>query len=183
MRQITYHIVIFLLAISISCSATNKLGNHKGNVSPFEFGLAKANNGIERYQVLLKTHKAAIAAGVNVDYTGIDTIEIEIPLKPERIPLTRYNDFKGCVFIVKNRAKNCWLFNIEEKGTPIVVDKKNIDSGNFLTIDSLKRGRFLLLIEDKNPWVLNRKGYSYGHQRRDILLIENGKAKNSVVMP
>lgn len=183
MRQIVYHIVIFLFAISVSCSATNKPGNHKGNVSPFEFGLAKANNGIERYQVLLKTHKAAIAAGVNVDYTGIDTIEIEIPLKPGRIPLTHYNDFKGCVFIVKNIAKDCWLFNIEEKGTPIVVGKKNIDSGDFQTIDSLKHGRSLLLIEDKKPWVQNRKGYSYGHQRRDILLIENGKAKNSVVMP
>ena len=183
MRQITYHIVIFLLAISISCSATNLPGNRKVSVSPFEFGLAKANNGVERYQVLLRTHKAAVAEGVNVDYTGIDTIRIEIPLKSERIPLTRYNDFKGCVFIVKNIAKDCWLFNIEEKGTPVVVDKKNIDSGNFLTIESLKHGRFLLLIEDKNPWVLNRKGYSYGHQRQDILLIENGNAKNSVVMP
>lgn len=183
MRQIANYIIIFLFANCIFCSATNKLGNHKDNVSPFEYGLAKANNGIERYQVMLKTHQAAVAAGVNVDYTGIDTIEIEIPLKPERIPLTRYNDFKGCVFIVKNRAKNCWLFNVEEKDIPIVVGKKNIDSGNFLTIESLKHGRFLLLIEDKNPWVQNRKGYSYGHQRRDILLIENGKAKNSVVMP
>ena len=183
MRQIVNHIIIFLFANCIFCSATNLPGNHKGNVSPFEYGLAKANNGIERYQVLLKTHQAAVAAEVNVDYTGIDTIEIEIPLKPERIPLTHYNDFKGCVFIVKNRAQNCWLFNIEEKGTPIVVGKKNIDSGNFLPIESLKHGRFLLLIEDEKPWVQNRKGYSYGHQRRDILLIENGKAKNSVVMP
>lgn len=178
MRQIVYYIAIFLFANNIICSATNK-----GSVSPLEFGLAKANNGIERYLVLLKTHQAAVAAGINVDYTGIDTIRIEIPLKPERIPLTRYNDFKGCVFIVKNKAKNCWLFNIEEKGTPIVVGKKIIDSGIFSTVDSLKHGRFLLLIEDENLWVQNRKGYSYGHQRRDILLIENGKAKNSVVMP
>ena len=183
MKQIFCHILLFLFANNLFCSATNQAGNHKGNVSPFEYGLAKANNGVERYKVLLKTHQAAVAAGVNVDYSGIDTIRIEIPVKPERIPLTRYNDFKGCVFVVKNKAKNCWLFNIEEKGTPIVVGKKDIDSGNFLTIESLKHGRFLLLIEDKNPWVQNRKGYSYGHQRRDILLIENGIAHNSVVMP
>ena len=183
MRKISYYIVTFLFAINISCSATNLPSNHKGNVSPFEYGLAKAKNGVERYQVLLKTHQAAVAAGVNVDYTGIDTIEIEIPVNSERIPLTRYNDFKGCVFKVKNTSGNCWLFNIEEKGTRIFVGKKRIDSGNFLTIESLKQGRFLLLIVDRNPWVQNRKGYSYGHRRRDILLIENGMAQNSVVMP
>lgn len=182
MKQILYHIVTLLFAMNVSCMAATP-GNYKGSMSPLDFGLTTAKNDVERYQVLLKTHQAAVAAKVNVDYTGIDTIKIEIPVKPERIPLTRYNDFKGCVFVVTNKSKNCWLFNIEEKGTPIVVGKKYIDSGNFLTIGSLKRGRYLLLIEDKNPWVQNRKGYSYGHQRRDILLIENGKAKNSVVMP
>lgn len=43
---------------------------HK-DISPYDFGLSRAKTGIERYEVLLRTHKAAIAAGVNVDYTGI----------------------------------------------------------------------------------------------------------------
>lgn len=183
MSKIFYHIVAFLFTMSLSCPATNYPDRYKGSVSPFDFGLAKAKSGTERYQVLLNTYKAAATAGVHVDYTGIDTIQIEIPAKSSPIPLTRYNDFKDCVFVVKNISRNCYLFNIEEKDTPIIIDKRSIDSGNFLSIDSLKHGRFLLLIEDENPWVQNRIGYSYGHQRRDILLIENGKAKNSVVMP
>ena len=183
-RPILYLIVTFMFSISPTiCLSTNLLGKSKGSVSPFEYGLAKAKNGVERYQVLLRTHKAAVAAGVDVDYTGIDTIQIEIPSKPSPIPLNSYNNFKGCVFVVKNISKNCFLFNTEEKDTPIIIDKKIIDSGDFQTIDSLKHGRYLLLIEDEIPWVQNRIGYSYGHQRRDILLIENGIAKNSLVMP
>lgn len=183
MRRVLYQIVAFLFTAISSCSAINASGNCKNCVSPYDFGLANAKSGIERYQVLLKTHNAAVSSGVDVDYTGIDTVRIEIPVKASRIPLTRYNDFKGCVFQVKNRTNNTWLFTIENKETPITVDKRRIDSGDFRSIDSLKHGRVLLLIEDENPWVLKRKGYSYGHQRRDILLIENGMAKNSVIMP
>lgn len=183
MKRVLYQIVAFLFTAISSCSAINALGNCKNCVSPYDFGLANAKSGIERYQVLLKTHHAAVSSGVDVDYTGIDTVRIEIPVKASRIPLTRYNDFKGCVFQVKNRTNNTWLFTIENKETPITVDKRRIDSGDFRSIDSLKHGRVLLLIEDENPWVLKRKGYSYGHQRRDILLIENGMAKNSVIMP
>ena len=183
MRSVLYQIVAFLFTAISSCSAINASGNCKNCVSPYDFGLANAKSGIERYQVLLNTHNAAVSSGVDVDYTGIDTVRIEIPVKASRIPLTRYNDFKGCVFQVKNRTNNTWLFTIENKETPITVDKRRIDSGDFRSIDSLKHGRVLLLIEDENPWVLKRKGYSYGHQRRDILLIENGMAKNSVIMP
>ena len=183
MKRVLYQIVAFLFTAISSCSAINALGNCKNCVSPYDFGLANAKSGIERYQVLLKTHHAAVSSGVDVDYTGIDTVRIEIPVKASRIPLTRYNDFKGCVFQVKNRTNNTWLFTIENKETPITVDKRRIDSGDFRSIDSLKHGRVLLLIEDENPWVQNRKGYSYGHQRRDILLIENAIAKNSVIMP
>ena len=77
MRQKLYCFFIFLLSLVVlSCSATNRLGKKSKDVSPNDFGLAKAKTGVERYQVLVKTHKAALAAGVNVDYTGIDTIKI-----------------------------------------------------------------------------------------------------------
>ena len=72
----------FMLSILTSCAATGHVNGGKKDVSPFEFGLAKAKTGEEQYDVLLKTHKAAVSKGVNVDYTGIDTIRIEIPAKP-----------------------------------------------------------------------------------------------------
>lgn len=185
MKFLNHKIVIILLFSFFlsSCSSLKHYFAGKKDISPYDYGLAEAKTGVERYNVLLETHKAAGAKGVNVNYSGIDTLLIEIPGKPSSIPPTQYNDFKGCVFIVKNTSKNCWLFRIEEKETPINVPKKLIDDGDFRSLDALKKGRYILLIEDENPWVLNRKGHGYGHQRKDILLIENGKAKNSVIMP
>lgn len=183
MRYLRLFIFCLITVFGIaSCGAINKVGQKK-DLSPNEFGLAKAKTGIEHYEVLLKTHQAAVAVGVNVDYLGIDTIRLEIPAKPSRIPLTQYNDFKGCVFVVKNTSKACYLFERRVEGTPISIDKRLIDKGEFRSVDALKRGRYLLIIEDENLWVLQRKGHSYGHPRKDILLVENGVAKNSVVMP
>lgn len=173
---------LFLFIVFASCSSTFFSGS-KRDLSPLNFGLAKAKNGVERYNVIYETHKAAVAAGVNVDYSGIKTVNIEIPEKAKRIPLTRYNDFKGCVFVVKNTTNKVWLFDYEEKGIPIELSGKSIDAGDFRRVSPLNSGRYLLVIEDKKPWVNNRKGYKYGHQRKDILLIENGKAVNTVVKP
>lgn len=165
-----------------SCGIIDRV-DQKKDLSPTDFGLAWAKTGIERYEVLLKTHKAALAAGVNVDYSGLDTIRLEIPSKPSRIPLTQNNDFKGCVFVVKNTSKTCYLFGHRDEGTPISINKRLIDEGDFRSVDTLKRGRYLLIVEDENLWVQKRRGYNYGHPRKDILLVENGVAKNSVVMP
>ena len=155
----------------------------KNNISPFDYGLKEAKTGVDRYYVLLKSHSVALKEGVNVDYSGIDTIKLEIPEKPTRIPLTKDNDFKGCVIVIKNTSKDTYLFDKKITGTPIEFDKRLIDKGDFKMVDSLKSGRCLLWIEDENLWVANRRGHSYGHTRRDILLLENGKSKNSVVMP
>lgn len=184
MRPAYIRLFIFLLSsVVMSCSATNHLGKGSDCISPYDYGLAHAKTGVDRYQVLLKTHKEALAAGVNVDYTGIDTIRLEIPKKPSPIILTRYNDFKGCVFIVKNTAKKCYLFERREKGTPITIDKQLIDVGDFRAVEELKRGRYLLIVEDGNLWVLQRRGKKYGHTRKDVLLVENGMAKNAVIKP
>ena len=152
-------------------------------ISPFDFGLDKAKTGAERYEVLLKTHQAALSRGVDVDYSGIKRIEIEVPEKALPIPLTQFNDFKGCVIEVKNNRKSCKLFTKVENGLAIEIPKTSIDAGDFRSINLLNKGRYLLIIEDQRPWVINRKGHSYGHQRKDILLIENGISKNKVIMP
>ena len=85
-------ILIWLLfSISITISAQK-------DFSPFSFGLSGAHSDTERFQVLYNTHAAAIEAGVNVNYAGIDTLYIEIPPKAKRIPLTQHNDFQNAVF-------------------------------------------------------------------------------------
>lgn len=182
-RAFNYLFIVLLSTFVLSCSPAIHLSRDRKDISPYDFGLATAKSGTERYEVLLKTHQTAVALGVNVDYSDIDTIKLEIPSNPKRIPLTNYNDFKGCIFVVKNTSKACWIFEKMVEGRPIQIDKKLIDAGNFCTVDSLKSGRVLLIIEDENLWVLNRKGHNYGHTRKDILLVENGLAKNSVVMP
>lgn len=176
-------VAMLCAALLQSCAAPNRISNTKKDISPYDFGLAKAKTGAERYNVLYEAHRAAVAAGVNVDYSGIGRISIEIPDNPKQIPLTRHNDFKGCVFVVTNRTKNCRLFKYAAKEAPVSVGRRNIDAGDFHLVEPLKKGRYLLLIEDENPWVLNRKGHNYGHQRKDVLLVENGRAKNSVTMP
>lgn len=176
-------VVFAIVMVAISCSSTKSANKDRKDVSPFDYGLATARTGLERYEVLLKTHRAAVAAGVNVDYSGIDSIDIEIPQSFKRIPLTRYNDFKGCVLNIRNTSSKGWLFYLARQETAVKVDKRLIDSGDFRSNSELSSGRCLLLVEDENPWVLNRKGHDYGHQRKDILLVENGRAKNKPVMP
>ncbi len=175
----------FIICLSIiGCSTTKAgVGNGSSDLSPFDFGLSQAKTGEERYDVILRTHQAAVRQGVDVNYKGVKYVEIEVPEKAARIPLTRKNDFKGCTFVIKNVRKTVYLFESREKTKPINIPKSNIDRGEFRDIPQLAKGTHLLLIEDANPWVENRKGYSYGHQRRDILLIQDGIASNKVVMP
>ena len=176
--------ICFLLMILLYSEAlANQLSQGDNDLSPFDFGLSSAQNGIERYKALLNTHRAALKAGVNVDYSGIDTIRIEIPEKAQRIPLTQNNDFKGCVFVVKNTSRKTWLFDKKSRQDSIEVEKQQIDAGDFRSLKQLRKGRYLLVIEDENLWVKNRRGYSYGHPRKDILMVEDGIAKNTVVMP
>lgn len=174
-------ILVFFFLLLDCCSV---LSASKGQtISPYNYGLSQARSGIERYYVLYNTHKAAVEAGVNVDYSGIKRLDLEIPGDAVSIPFTSVNDFKGVVFNVTNTAKHLFLFSYVQTENKISLSKADIDEGIFTSYPELSKGKKLLLISDDNPWVENREGYSYGHVRRDILLIENGKAQNKTVMP
>lgn len=180
------HLYLYLFCLTVlvsSCCVSRMTKPHSKSYSPYYFGLAEAQTGVERYIVLLKTHQAALAAGKDVDYSGIERIDIEIPNNFRTIPLTRVNDFKGCVINVKNTSKKVCLFTAKQEGRPILVKKAMIDGRDFRSLPELRRGKVLLLIEDENPWVQNRRGHDYGHQRQDILLLKKGRARNTVVMP
>lgn len=183
MRNSVLTLLISLIVLLTGCSTCKVQTSYNNAISPVSLGLLKAKTGEERYEILQKAHQQANAKGVLVDYRGIGRIDITIPVGAKPIPLGSYNDFNGVVFNVTNNVQNQFLFSRVNKSMIIEVTGRDIDRGLFSGYKQLNFGTVLLAIEDKNPWVENRSGYSYGHQRKDILLIKNGRAKNKPVMP
>lgn len=151
-------------------------------VNPLEYGLKEANTATDRYSILLKCHKDAVKKNAMVSYTGIDSIEIEIPEKFTSIPLTSVTDFAGCTIKVLNQQRNVFLYSMIQNTKSIEVSSENIDNADFRSIPDLVNGRFLLTIFDKSLWVNNRIGYNYGHTRKDVILVVNGKGCNKPIM-
>ncbi len=153
-------------------------------VSPCNYGLEEAQTDVERYYVLYTTHVAALEQGAYVDYDGMESpLNIEIPPDARPIPLTDYNLFHGLVINVRNNSKNLYLFEMVQSADSLYVPKESIDSGDFCDVNGLDMGKHLLIIKDNCLWVDKRQGYEYGHTRKDILVLEEGKALNQVVMP
>lgn len=176
-------LIISGLSLYISGIAGTIPTNHDRFISPNDFGLQQACTGEERYEALLKAHKAAIERGLYINYCGIDTIHIAIPQHAESIPLSEKNDFSGVVFNVTNKTNDFFLFYNVNEAKEIDLPAYSIDNSTFKEYPLLANGRKLLVVEDKIPWVKNRSGYTYGHTRKDILLLENGYALNTTIMP
>lgn len=177
--------IVFLmfLLLLIGCSSTRAINHRDKDVSPNDYGLLEAKNGEETYWAIYRAHNEAVLKGVNVNYNGIEKLVIDIPSNALSIPLSDNNDFKGVTIVVRNQSKDIVLFSKINSSSPIDVKKADIDKGSFTTIEQLKQGYHLLKIIDDNPWVVNRAGYTYGHFRKDILLVHNGYAKNSTIAP
>lgn len=152
-------------------------------VNPLQYGLKEAKNGNERYSVLLKCHQDAVKKNASVSYSGVGSIEIEIPQKFTSIPLTANTDFAGCTIKILNKQKKVCLFSMTQKTQTIEVPARCIDKADFRSVNELKSGTYLLTITDKNLWVDNRIGYNYGHTRKDVMLVRNGVGSNKPVMP
>lgn len=169
-----------ILLLSLVCTLPAQAGFY---LSPLDFGLADARNGIERYEALLSCHQQAVKQGVGVCYRGIDSIYLEIPPHAKGIPLTNYTDFSGTVLAVTNKVKDLYLFSMIQPVEGIKLEESQIDNGNFENNKLFSSGDFIVIIKDKKPWVEERIGYGYPHFRRDILFVHNGKARNKVIMP
>ena len=63
---------------------------------------------------------------------------------------------------------------MNQKSKAVEVPAKCIDKADFRKIAEQNNGTYLLIITDKNLWVDNRIGYSYGHTRKDVMLVRNG---------
>ena len=165
------------------CSTSQKSVRNHQKVSPYEFGLREAKTDIDRYNVLLATHITAIERGVDVDYSGIKSLNIEIPNRESSIPLGSNTDFKGCVFNVRNNVGNISLFSKVSLARDIELTKEMVDGGEYFCVAPLRRGRYLMILEDKTPWVNNREGHNYPAYRKDVILVQDGKAQTETIMP
>lgn len=181
----------FLLIIICICSVMTSLaqrdkegrvvGRRYGVLSPIDFGLFEAASDTERYDVLYRTHQAAVAAGKNVSYAGIDTLSIEIPQNAHSIPLTQNNDFGGLVLYVNNHARTQFVFARVGSADTLEMDTVVLANKNYASLKELKHGDNMLFLEDENPWVDTRAGHDYGAMRRDIILLHKGVPKNEPV--
>lgn len=153
------------------------VGGENKMLSPQEYGLSNCVSDIQRYYVLQEIHNDAVKMGCGVDYSGIDSINIEIPYNAKPMPLSDYTDFGGVVLNVRNQTKNATLFRMKQPMTPMNVTLDQIENGNIID----KYQDYIIVIEDQKLWVEKRRGHSYGHTRKDILLVKDGKIKNKVV--
>lgn len=160
-----------------------KLSAQSQTVSPFQYGYNEAKTGEDRYEVLYKTHCEAVKIGANVDYTGINKIDLTIPYNAKSIPLTSDNDFSGVTISVTNTNHSFFLFEKVYPIEPVEVTKCMIRNGVYPSIKKKTNKRVLLIIEDKTPWVAKRNGYNYGVIRKDAIVVKRGKAKNTPVYP
>ena len=174
---------VCMLLTFTGCASIQKNTILSSGLSPFDFGLANAKNGEERFRVLYNTHVTALSLGVDVNYSNIDSISLVIPRDAKSIPLTNNNNFEGVVFNVKNNSKDFFLFTLINDSKSIKISKEDIDRGFFNGYKELNNGYYLLVVSDSNLWVENREGYSYGHKRRDLLVVGNGEAFNKTIMP
>ena len=151
-------------------------------INPLDCGLKLAKTGEERFRVLYQTHQLAKKNNWNVSYKGIGELRIDIPSNAKSIPLSKETNFYGVVITVTNKKKeNFFLFELSQNARPVSIPKKYFSTYDFRGFKELRQGSILLIIEDKNPWVENRKGYNYGAIRKDVLLLKNGIALNHTI--
>lgn len=170
-------IIIFLIFVLFSyvCSAKP--------VSLLNTGILKERDAVKRYWKLQQAHKLAEISDSEIDYSGIDSLSIEIPRDAVSIPINKSCDFKSLKLHVVNNYKDFELFTLKNIPKSVSLSSKQIDSNAFSNIPTLAKGTKLLCVCDKTPWVAERKGYGYPAYRKDIILIKKGVACNSCIRP
>ena len=180
-RYIPAGIIVVLTVFIVWGCAVSQYTSAPKVVNPLDYGLNEAKTGEERYHILLRAHQEAQKRGLGVSYAGIGHIEVTIPDNAKSIPLTYYTDFAGVTIQVENKKKGMFLYTLSSKLTPITVDGIDIDNRDFSCYPALKTGNKLLVIYDKNPWVQERIGYGKGIERKDVVIVRNGRGRNGPV--
>ena len=77
-------------------------------VSPLDYGLREATSGMGRYFALYNAHVDALYRGLEVNYDGIDTLEIELPPKSRRFASRCGNtEFSTGKYLFKGKEFTC----------------------------------------------------------------------------
>lgn len=150
---------------------------HAEDLNPINYGLKDCKTGTECYYVIYKCHFDALKKGVGVSYEGIDTVRLVIPKDVNSIPLCVRNDFHNCVFIVRNNERKIPLFYLSNKLSDYKEDWQSI----LKTKTTKEKIDQLIILEDTVPWVQERRGYGYGHTRKDIIFVKNGVLQNNTI--
>lgn len=135
------------------------------------------------FEKLLSVHKDAISKGCEIDYSGVDTIKLDIPNTAKSIPLPNIIDFKNTVFVVNNEQKDLSLFTLSHELKSIDISSERLNRLDFSDIKEFYGKKVILVIQDENSWIKERKGYGTPHIRRDILIVNKGKAENTPIQP
>lgn len=167
-------------ALILVCSLF--LPSAMAQISPLDFGLREADDGMARYRALYDAHVTALSLGAEVSYAGIDTLDIELPPDYQTIPLGPHTDFGGLVLYVTNNQRHGTLFALQTSLKPIAIDKKMIDDGDFRAVPELSNGEKLLVLTDRHAWT-ERIGYGYSIHRQDIMLLHEGVSANAPIAP
>ncbi len=151
-------------------------------ISPLDFGLREAQDGISRYNALYSAHVEAVAHGLEVSYEGIDTLEITLPPDFQSIPLPPRTDFGGLVLHVTNNERHGALFAMHNPTQTVDISKQTVDCGDYKSHPELASGDKLLILNDQNPWT-ERIGYGYKVYRQDLIWIHDGQGMNTPIAP
>lgn len=174
---------IVILISSLTACRTVRAEKNERPVNPRDYGLNRAKTGEERYNALLRAHQEAKRVGRGVTYKGIKRIDLTIPPHAKSIPLGQCTDFAGVTINVINNQKRVALFTLSNESKQVQIPPLVIDNGDFSRIPELNKGRYLLTVRDKNPWVKERIGYGYSFYRGDAMIIVDGTSQNKPVMP
>ena len=168
-----FQIFVVLIAFPLCCSATNHMVIHVK-----DYGVGDQNSGIDNYRILKQCHQDALKYDAEVIYDELSIINIEIPVDARPIPLSSRTNFSNVCINVLNKQKDIFLFERVGKTESINVSSGNLalgcKIGNFYGIGAV-------IVKDDNQWIENRKGYSYGFTRKDVLLSKNGRILNDPI--
>ena len=139
--------------------------------------------GQANYRSLYAAHCRAVEEGTTVDYGFLagQVVFLSIPADAKTMPLAQTNDFRNVVLVVRNSNKTLDLFTMTADIKGIKLDSMQVDEGDFSNVPQLQKGRHLVVLRDRNPWVGERIGYGSPAHRSDILLVENGRSLNRPV--
>lgn len=148
--------LVAVIAMICSMAANAK------TINPKDYGLFEAKSGQGRFEVLMRCHSDAVERGYDISYAGIKVIEIEIPTRAKSIPLPDKTDFAGVKIFVDNTDRDYVLFKMLNKVKEVQVSGEDVDGKIYLKSELPKKGKQLLVVEDKNFWVHERLGYKGG---------------------